>query len=182
MNGVFWRVSFKIHLFSLRIKHMGPGGAVPRWQRNRTGRPLSPHIFIKSSFECWATSTKQLLYTGGGHQAPRKAAHSLWKDVGQNIKDKKRDQTVRDEDLSWGESCKRRSFQTVGNPLTDRSVGSFGISEGNITGREKKKTKNHHHHNTEYAPNCQWRSSPEARVSHQRARAGQEGVACTVSA
>ena len=26
-----------------------------------------------------------------------------------------------------------------GNPLTGGSVGSFGISEGNITGREKKK-------------------------------------------
>ena len=32
-----------------------------------------------------------------------------------------------------------RSFHTAGNPLTDRSVGNFGISEGNITGRKKKK-------------------------------------------
>ena len=35
-----------------------------------------------------------------------------------------------------------RCFQTPGNPLTGRSVGSFGVSEGNITGREKKKKKN----------------------------------------
>ena len=28
----------------------------------------------------------------------------------------------------------RRSLHTVGNPLTGMSVGSFGISEGNITG------------------------------------------------
>ena len=37
------------------------------------------HKFIKSSFECWVTSTKQL-NAGGGHQAPRKAAHSLQKE------------------------------------------------------------------------------------------------------
>ena len=30
-------------------------------------------------------------------------------------------------------------MQTTGNPLTSRSVGSFGISEGNITRRKKKK-------------------------------------------
>ena len=37
---------------------------------------------------------------GGGHQAHRKAAHSLQKEVGQNIKDKKRDKRVRDRDPS----------------------------------------------------------------------------------
>ena len=37
---------------------------------------------------------------GGGHQAPRKAAHSLQEEVGQNTKDKKRDKRVRDGDLS----------------------------------------------------------------------------------
>ena len=30
---------------------------------------------------------------------------------------------------------------TVGNPLTGRSVESFGISEGNITRKRKKKKK-----------------------------------------
>ena len=30
---------------------------------------------------------------------------------------------------------------TPGNPLTSGSVGSFGISEGKITGRKKKKKK-----------------------------------------
>ena len=103
----FLESKFQNSTFFTKNEKYGNWGAVPRWQRNRTGRPLSPHIFIKSSFECWATSTKQLLYTGGGHLAPRKPALSLWKDVGQNIKDKKRDKTVRDEDLSWGESCKR---------------------------------------------------------------------------
>jgi len=58
------------------------------------------HKFIKRSFECLAISTKLLLNAGRGHQAPRKAAHSLQKEVGQNIKDKKRDRRVRDGDLS----------------------------------------------------------------------------------
>ena len=41
---------------------------------------------------------------GGRHQATRKAAHSLQKEVGQNIKDKKRDKIVKDGDPSWGGS------------------------------------------------------------------------------
>ena len=65
------------------------------------GDHFLPHKFIKRSFEWWATSTKQLVNTGRRHLAPRKAAHSLWKKVGQNIKDKKRDKRIRDEDLSW---------------------------------------------------------------------------------
>ena len=59
------------------------------------GDHFLPYKFIKRSFECWATSTKQLLNTGGGHQAPRKAAHSLRKVVGQNMKDKKERQNSR---------------------------------------------------------------------------------------
>ena len=37
-----------------------------------------------------------------GNQAPRKATHSLQKEVGQNIKDKIRDNRFRDGDSSWG--------------------------------------------------------------------------------
>ena len=37
---------------------------------------------------------KQLLNAGRGHQALRKAAHCLQKEVGKNIKDKKRDKGV----------------------------------------------------------------------------------------
>ena len=37
-----------------------------------------------------------------------------------------------------GEGVVKEKFQTVGNTLTSRSVGSFGISEGNITRKEKK--------------------------------------------
>ena len=39
---------------------------------------------------------------------------------------------------------KEDNFQTAGNPLTDGCVGSFGISEGNITGRENTHTHNGH--------------------------------------
>ena len=54
-------------------------------------------------------------------------------------------------------------------------MGSFGISEGNITGRGRKK-KNH----TEYVPNhnSQWRSSPDAHARHQQIGAEQEGMGC----
>ena len=52
-----------------------------------------PYKFIKRSFECWATSTEQLPNAGGGPQAPRKAAHSLQKEVGWTIKDQKRDKS-----------------------------------------------------------------------------------------
>ena len=45
------------------------------------GRPLSPPRIPQKSFECWATSTKQLLNAGKGPQVPRKAAHSLQKEV-----------------------------------------------------------------------------------------------------
>ena len=102
-------------------------GAVLRHQRNRTGRPLSPpKWFIKRSLECWATSTKQLMNAGRGHQAPRKAAHSLQKEVGQNIKDKKRDKELGTETCPReGVMGRRRSFQTPGNPLTSGSVEEF---------------------------------------------------------
>ena len=50
---------------------------------------------------------QQIVNTGREHQAPRKAAHCLWKEVGQNVKDKKRDKRVRDGDPSQGGSCKR---------------------------------------------------------------------------
>ena len=34
---------------------------------------------------------------------------------------------------------KEEKFETPGNPLTGGSVGSFGMSEGNISGSGKKK-------------------------------------------
>ena len=38
------------------------------------------------------------------HGAPRKSGHSLQKEEGLNIKDKKRDKIVRGRDSSWGGS------------------------------------------------------------------------------
>ena len=48
--------------------------------------------------------TKQVLNAGRGPQAPRKAARSLQKEVGKNIKDKNRAKGFRDKDPSWGRS------------------------------------------------------------------------------
>ena len=71
--------------------------------------------------------------------APKKAARCLRKEVGTNIKDKKRDKRGRDGDPSQEASLKKeRGFQTPGNTLTGKSVVSFGTSEGNITGRKNK--------------------------------------------
>ena len=66
------------------------------------GRPLSPPKIqmFERTFEHRANYIKQLLISSRGHQAPRKAAHCLRKEVGQNIKDKKRDKRVRDGDPS----------------------------------------------------------------------------------
>ena len=76
---------------------------------------------------------------GRGRQAPGEAAHCLRKDVGKNVKDKKRDKRGRDRGPSWEGSLKKeRSFQTPGNSLTGESVVSLGTSEGNITGRKNK--------------------------------------------
>ena len=69
--------------------------------QNRTRRSLSsPQIHQKLIQMLNKISTEQLLNTGRGHQAPRKAAHFPLKEVGQNIKDKKRDKRVWDRDLS----------------------------------------------------------------------------------
>ena len=76
---------------------------------------------------------------GRGHQAPRKAAHCLRKEVGKNIKDKERDKRGRDGAPSQEGSLKKdRSFQTPGNTLTGESVASLGTSEGNIIRRKNK--------------------------------------------
>ena len=65
--------------------------AVLRWQRNRTGRPISLSQIPQKNIRTLSKSTKQLLNAGRGHQAPRKAAHCLRKEIGKNIKDKKRE-------------------------------------------------------------------------------------------
>ena len=110
------------------------------WDGGRIGwgDHFFPHKFIERTFEHWANSTKQLLNAGRGHQAPRKAVHCLQKEVGKNIKDKKRDKRGRDGD-GKGVLKKTEVSKHHGNILTSGSVASLGISEGNITGRKINK-------------------------------------------
>ena len=100
---------------SLRISHRRrsqDGGGIGR------GDHFLSYKFIKRITELRANFTKQLLITSWGHQAPRKATHCLRKEVGKNIKDKKRDKRAKDGDPSWEGSLNRGSFQTPGNPHT----------------------------------------------------------------
>ena len=69
---------------------------------------------------------------------PRKAAHCLQKEVGQNIKDKKTDKRAMDRDPSWEGSLNRGSFQMPGNPRTGGSGGKFL----NLGGQPNWKGKN----------------------------------------
>ena len=96
-----------------------------RWRRNRTGRPLSPpQIHQKNIWWMFderlrrVNSTKQLLNAGRGHQAPRKATRCLWKEVGKNIKDKKRDKRGRDGAPSWEGSLKKREVSKLQETLS----------------------------------------------------------------
>ena len=66
--------------------------------------------------------TKQLLDAGRGHQAPRKAAHCLQKEVGKNIKDKKGDKRGKDGALSQEGSLKKREVSTNQETLSPPSL------------------------------------------------------------
>ena len=101
----------------------GGVGLVLRWQRNRTGRPLLPHKFIKRTFECWENSRKQQLNAGRGHQAPWKAVHCLQMEVGQNIKYKKTDKRDRDRDPSQEGSLKKDKFPNTRKHSDQRVCG-----------------------------------------------------------
>ena len=72
-------------------------------------------------------------------------------------------------------AVKEEKFANARKPSLADLLGSFGISEGNITGEEGRGIQP-----TEYAPNCncQQRSSPEACLRHQRVGAGQGGASC----
>ena len=176
MQGCFniWKPTGSTTLIKWKIEGRSQNSGGVGW-----GDYFLPHKFIKRSFECWEASTKQLLNSGGGHQGPRKAARSLQNEVEQNIKDKKRDKRIRNGDQSWGGSRRRRSFQTAGNLPTGGSVGSLGVSEGDITGSKKKKKKNKKP--TEYTPNrFSQQSSPDTHIYPQRAGADQGGTGCII--
>ena len=64
-------------------KKMSWSGEESRWRRNRRGDHFLFHKFIERTTERWTKFTKQLLIASSGHQAPRKAAHCLRREVGQ---------------------------------------------------------------------------------------------------
>ena len=70
------------------------------------------------------------------------AAHSLRKEVGQNIKDKMRDKRVRDRDPAWGGSCEGEVSK---QQETLSLVGLWGILESQRAtelGGKQEKTEN----------------------------------------
>ena len=69
------------------------------------GIPLSPPQIHQKNIK---TLSKFHKTTSECHQAPRKAAHCLRKEVGKNIKDKKRDKRGRDGAPFWEGSLKKR--------------------------------------------------------------------------
>ena len=119
--GKLWDIKWILNLINRRRSQDGRGLG--------RGDHFLSYKFIERTTECWVNLTKQLLIASRGHQAPRKAAHCLRTEVGQNIKDKKRDKRLRDRDPSREGSLNRGSFQTPGNPRTGEPGGSFRISE-----------------------------------------------------
>ena len=122
------------------------GGEVEHGGGIGRGDHFLPHIFMEKSSERWENTIKQLLNVGGGHQAPRKAAYSLWKEVGQNIKDKKkkrereRDKRVRDRDPSWGGSCEGGEVSEQQETLSLAGLWGVWNFRGQHNQEEKKNT------------------------------------------
>ena len=71
-------------------------GEVLRRQRNRMGRPISPSKIHQRNISMLSKFHKTTSEFGRGYQAPREADHCLQKQVGKNIKDKKRDKGGRE--------------------------------------------------------------------------------------
>ena len=65
--------------------------AESRWRRNRTGDHFLFYNFIERTTDRWTKFTKQLLIASSGHQAPRKAAHCIRREVGQGYWRSKRE-------------------------------------------------------------------------------------------
>ena len=86
-------------------------GAVLRWWRNRTGRPLSPSQIpqknISTLSKCHETTSEGWQRTSGN----QKSDHSLQKQVGKNIKDEKGDKGGGEGAPSWeGKPVPGREF------------------------------------------------------------------------
>ena len=120
-------------------------GAVLRWRRNRTGRPLSPskihqkNISMLSKFHKTTSECRQR--TSGTQQSRSLASKTGRKKYNKTKKETKevgRECRPGKGIPSWEETLKKRGFQTSGNILAAESVASFGSTEGNITGRKNK--------------------------------------------
>ena len=113
------------------------------------------------------------------------AAHSLRKEVGQNIKDKKRDKRIRDRDPSQGgsreggEVSKHQETREGGEVSKHQeTLSPVGLWGGNLREQHNQEGKNKTKNPTNYVPNCNshGRSSPETHVHHQQVGAEQGGV------
>lgn len=95
----------------------------------RGGHFLS-YKLIKRSFERETTFTNKFWTLAEDTRHPE-AARLSERSAEKNIKDENRSKGFRDGDLSCmgRKSWMRKSFHTIGNPLTGPSVGSFEISE-----------------------------------------------------
>ena len=94
-----------------------------------------------NTFECSVTSTKKILNAGRGHKAPRKATHSLQKEVGQNTKDKKRQELGMETGPGEG-VVKEEKLPNSRKPSHRWVCGEFWNLRGqhNLEGEKKKKT------------------------------------------
>ena len=80
---------------------------------------------------------KQLLNAGRGHQTPRKETHCLWKEVGKNIKDKKRDKRGRDGAPSREGVLKREKFPNTRKPSHCRICAELWKHRGQHNRKKK---------------------------------------------
>ena len=152
-------------------------GMVPRWQRNRMGRPLSPPkihqkiIWMLSDFH---KTTSDAAKTPG----TQKGSRYLQKEVGQNMKDKKETKELGTE-THPGEGVMKEKFPHSRKPSPRQVCGEFWNLRGQHNQERKKQTNKQNP--TEYTPshNCQQRSSPDARVQHQGAGLGREAQAAS---
>ena len=69
--------------WSITYKRIKLGGRSQDGRGIGRGDHFLSYKFIERTTERWTKFTKQLLIASGGHQAPRKAAHSLQREVGQ---------------------------------------------------------------------------------------------------
>ena len=94
MNTQGWFSLGLTGLISLQSKELSKGFSSTTIWKHQFGRSQDGggigrgdhflfYKFIERTTERWRKFTKQLLIASRGHQAPRKAAHCLWREVGQ---------------------------------------------------------------------------------------------------